>query len=99
MIYREIVRTCANSHIAEAAVLSLGGEIARLLSEDAHRVAMSRGDYAALLVRDFAQNADAGEKDRVLNATRGSQQPILSGLRYILERPRPEIAWMTGRRL
>lgn len=99
MIYREIVRTCTNSHIAEAAVMSLGGEIARLLLEDADRVAMWRGDYAAKLVRDFAQSADAGEQGRVLDAARGSQHPLLSGLRYILERPRADVAWMTGRRL
>ncbi len=100
MIYSEIVRTCTNSHVAEAAVQSLGGQIALLLSEDADRVAMTRGDYAAKLVRDFASSADASEKRRVLDATRGSQHPILSGLRYILERgTRAEASWMTGQRL
>lgn len=100
MIYGEIVRTCTNSHVAEAAVQSLGGEIALLLSEDADRVAMTRGDYAAKLVRDFARSADAGERGRLLAATRGSQHPILSGLRYILERgTRAEASWMMGQRV
>jgi hypothetical protein len=99
MVYSEIVRTCVNSHVAEAAVQSLGGEIALLLSEDADRVAMTRGDYAAKLVRDFASSADSAEQGRVLAAARGSQQPILTGLRYILERrPRAQV-WMTGQRL
>ena len=85
MIYREIVHTCSNSYVADAAVISIGGEVARAVSDDAHRHAMSRGDYAAKLVREFARRADDGEKGRVIAAARGSQQPILSGLRYILE--------------
>jgi uncharacterized protein YbjT (DUF2867 family) len=86
MIYREIVHTCSNSYVADAAVISIGGEIARALADGANRLAMSRGDYAAKLVRDFASRADEGERGRVTAAARGSQQPILSGLRYILER-------------
>ena len=100
MIYSEIVRTCTNSHVAEAAVQSLGGQIALSLSEDADRVAMTRGDYAAKLVRDFAKTADASERGRVLAATQGSQHPILSGLRYILERgARADASWMIGQRV
>jgi hypothetical protein len=99
MVYSEIVRTCVNSHVAEAAVQSLGGEIALLLSEDAGRVAMSRGDYTAKLVRDFASSADACDEGRVLAAARGSQHPLLTGLRYILERRNRADIWMTGHRL
>jgi len=100
MIYHEIVRTCSNAHVAEAAVQSLGGEIALVLSEGADKVAMWRGDFAARMVRDFAESADDGEKGRVLAATQGSQHPILSGLRYILERgSQSQTAWMSGRRV
>ncbi len=100
MIYHEIVRTCSNAHVAEAAVQSLGGEIALVLSESADRVAMWRGDLAAKWVRDFDESADASDKGRVLAAAQGSQHPILSGLRYILERgAQSNSAWMTGRRI
>ena len=57
MIYREIVHTCANTYVADAALISLGGEIARAVADDANRHAMSRGAYAAKLVRDFAREA------------------------------------------
>jgi len=100
MIYHEIVRTCSNAHVAEAAVQSLGGQIALALSESADRVAMGRGEFAARMVREFAESADDGEKGRVLAAAHGSQQPILSGLRYILERgAQSQTAWMSGRRV
>jgi hypothetical protein len=86
MIYREIVHTCSNSYVADAAVISIGGEVARAVADDANRHAMSRGDYAAKLVRDFARRADEGDRSGVLAAARGSELPILSGLKYILER-------------
>jgi hypothetical protein len=37
-------------------------------------------------VRDFAREACDGDEMNVMAAARGSEQPILSGLRYILER-------------
>ncbi len=100
MIYYEIVHTCSNSYVADAAVLSIGGEIARTIANDANRHDMSRGAYAAKLVRDFASHADDGDERGVIAAAHRSEQPILSGLRYILERGvRPDAAWMTGRRV
>jgi hypothetical protein len=100
MIYHEIVHTCSNSYVADAAVLSIGGEIARAVADDANRHAMSRGAYAAKLVREFARRADDGDERRVIAAAHGSEQPILSGLRYILELGvQPESAWMSGQRV
>jgi len=100
MIYHEIVHTCSNSYVADAAVLSIGGDIARVIARNATRHEMSRGAYAAKLVREFASHADDGDERGVVAAAHRSEQPILSGLRYILERGvRPEAAWMIGRRV
>jgi hypothetical protein len=100
MIYNEIVHTCSNSYVADAAVLSIGGDIARAVADDANRHAMSRGAYAAKLVRDFAQQADGCDEGYVVAAAQGSQQPVLSGLRYILERGvAAKAAWMSGPRI
>ncbi len=100
MIYHEIVRTCSNSYVADAAVLSIGGDFARAIADDANRHAMSRGAYAAKLVREFATQADDRDERGVVAAACRSEQPILSGLRYILERGvRPEAAWMSGQRV
>ena len=98
MIYREIVHTCSNSYVADAALISIGGEIARAVADDANRHAMTRGAYAAKLVRDFATHADDCERGRVLAAAQGSEQPILSGLRYILEKG-VEPPWMSAARM
>jgi hypothetical protein len=104
MIYREIVHTCSNSYVARAAVDSIGGEFARRFAADASRRSLSSGAWAARLVREFADKADEVEWRRVHAAADGADQPILSGLRYILERSARERgdeappAWMIAAR-
>lgn len=83
---REIVRTCSNAHVARAAVASIGRDFAVQFAEDASKRDLPSGVFAASLVRDFAVTADEGEWEGVREATRGADQPILSGLRYILDR-------------
>jgi len=85
MIVPEILRTCSNPHIARAAVASIGGDFARRLSRDAASRNLTSGIFAARLVRRFSRAAGAREWEGVDEAVRGADQPILSGLRYILE--------------
>ena len=86
MIVREIVVTCSNPHVAHAAVGSIGGELARRFTDEAARRNLPSGVLAGRLIRRFTLRATDGEWDGVNEATRGADQPILSGLRYILER-------------
>ena len=86
MILREIVLTCSNPHVARAAVASIGGDFACRFSRDAAERNLASGLLAARLVRHFARNADEGDWEGLDEAVRGADMPILSGLRYILER-------------
>ena len=86
MIVREIVRTCSNPHVARAAVASIGGDFAQRILRDAEKRNLNSGLFAAGLVRRFSRQAGASDWEGVSEATRGADQPILSGLRYILER-------------
>jgi hypothetical protein len=105
MIVLEIVRTCSNPHVARAAVDSIGGDFARSFMRDAERRNLTSGLFAAGLVRRFSRHA--GERDwrGVGEATRGADQPILSGLRYILEHgvdldesdDDPEMDWLAAK--
>src|SRR5208282_1404177 len=88
MIVREIVLTCSNPHIARAAVLSIGGDFARRVSRAAAKRNLPSGVFAAGLVRRFSHQAGHGDWEGVGQATRGADQPILSGLKYILDRGR-----------
>ena len=85
MIVREILRTCSNPHVARAAVASIGGDLAQRVSRDAAERNLTSGIFAAGLVRRFSRAAGARDWEGVDEATRGADQPILSGLRYILE--------------
>ena len=85
MIVREIVRTCSNPHVAHAAVASIGGDFARRFLSDAAKRNLSSGIFAAGLVRRFSRHAEARDWEGVDDAIRGADQPILSGLKYILE--------------
>ncbi len=91
MIVREILRTCSNPHVARAAVASIGGDFARRFSRDAAQRNLTSGTLAAGLVRRFSRAAGAREWEGIDEATRGADQPILSGLRYILENGAAEL--------
>jgi hypothetical protein len=84
MMLREIISTCSNAYIAEAAVASIGGEFARRFAAEAARRDLPSGALAARLVSDFAVKAEGEGLRRVVAATEGADQPILSGLRVIL---------------
>ncbi len=86
MIVREILVTCSNPHVARAAVASIGGDFARNFSRDAAERNLSSGLLASRLVRYFARKANESDWESVDEAARGADMPILSGLRYILER-------------
>jgi hypothetical protein len=104
MIVREILRTCSNPHVARAAVASIGGDLAQRVSRDAANRNLPSGIFAAGLVRRFSRAAGARDWEGVDEATRGADQPILSGLRYILEHGAelpegdidPECGWLAS---
>ncbi|MGO8834149.1 MAG: hypothetical protein ACLQE9_15210 [Roseiarcus sp.] len=84
MILQEIVHTCSNPHVARAALASIGGDFAADFADRASQRNMPVGVLAARLVKEFSIKADEHEWDGVDEAVRGADQPILSGLRYIL---------------
>jgi hypothetical protein len=104
VIVREILRTCSNPHVARAAVASIGGDLAQRVSRDAAERNLTSGIFAAGLVRRFSRAAGARDWEGVDQATRGADQPILSGLRYILEHGAepdesdidPECGWLAS---
>lgn len=86
MIEREIVWTCSNPHVARAAVASIGGDFAQEFCKDAASRNLTTGLLASKLVREFDRDARDGDWEALDEAIRGADMPILSGLRYILDR-------------
>ena len=86
MTAREIISTCSNPHVAGAALASIGGDFARRFERNAANRNLSSGMLASHLVSHFVRRAGDSDWEGVGKATRGADMPILSGLRYILER-------------
>jgi hypothetical protein len=86
MLVRRIVHSCSNPHVADAAVASIGGDFQAHFAAEAERRNMSAGMLAALMVKQFSMTAVDKELGGVNAAGLGADQPILSGLRYILSR-------------
>ena len=85
MLIADILHSCSNERVAEAAVDSIGGDFAHRVRLLAARCDMPVGLLVGRLVRRFA--ADAHERDwrQVTLAIFGDDQPVLAGLRAVVE--------------
>jgi hypothetical protein len=86
MILREIVHSCSNHFVAKAALASIGGDFARRVARIACDQRMPTGVFVAATVKNFSREADDDEWDGLVEALRGADLPILTGLRYIVDR-------------
>ncbi len=85
MMLAEIINTCTNDKVAEAAVASISVEFLDGVRRVADERNMSVGEYTAGVVRRFNWRACEDEHRALVRAMDGSQAPILAGLRHILE--------------
>lgn len=81
----EIVHTCSNEKVAQAAVASLGTEFASKVDATARLSGMTMGAFAAQTVRQFDKSVGEKERQALRDAMRGTDQPILFGLHQILQ--------------
>ncbi|HYP57187.1 MAG TPA: hypothetical protein VEQ35_02760 [Beijerinckia sp.] len=80
----EIVRNCSHEKVAQAAVASLGCDVAGKVGVLATSRGMSVGAFTAQTVRQFHERGGDTEKRALGRAMHGADQPILSGLHHIL---------------
>ena len=91
MLVHEIVHSCSNDHVAEAALVSIGGVFAARVAALADGEGLTAGALAATHVARFRQSAQPQDWQALARAIRHADQPVLAGLRHILEtalRPR-----------
>jgi hypothetical protein len=81
----EIFHTCSNEKVAQAAVASLGFDFARRMRTEAESHGATTGAFVARLVHEFFEAADLGDCRAIKSAMIKADQPILCGLRFILE--------------
>jgi hypothetical protein len=81
---REVIHTCSNEYVAEAALISLGGPVAKIVAVAAARRGLSLGRFVAELACDFERHTGTCIWARAEQAMRGADQPVLVGLYVIL---------------
>ena len=85
MLIKEIVNSCSNDHVAQAALGSIGGTFAARIEALAEREGLKGGTFAAGHVASFKSTASARDWTALSDAIRCHDQPVLAGLRHILE--------------
>ena len=86
MLMDDIFHSCSHKKVAQAAVASIGGAFADRVRQVAAVRGLTPGAFAASAVRRFDRTAASGDaRDILRRALRGTDQPVLHGLRLILE--------------
>jgi hypothetical protein len=81
----ELFRTCANEHVAAAALACIGGKLQRRVATAARRSGVSSGAFVAGLVADYDRKASVRRRKMLENGMFHSDMPILVGLRHVVE--------------
>jgi hypothetical protein len=84
MIVEEVIHTCSDASVASGALASIGGKFAEDFAARASRFNLSPGMLVVLIVKAFSDQASPDQRNEVWSLAHGTDQPILSGLRYIL---------------
>ena len=85
MLVDDIFNSCAHEKVAQAAVACIGGVFADRVRHVAAVRGLTPGAFAASAVRRFDRTASGDARDILRRAVRGTDQPVLHGLRLILE--------------
>ncbi|WP_374546572.1 hypothetical protein [Rhodoblastus sp.] len=81
----ELFRTCANEHVAAAALACIGGKLQRRVAAAARRAGVTTGALVARLVSDYDRKASPMLRKILETGMFRSEMPILAGLRHVVE--------------
>lgn len=85
MLVADLIHSCSNEMVAQAALSCIGGRFAERVRIAARQKGMSVGRFVAAVVRDFARRADGDVREALRERITGDDQPLLMGLRAVLE--------------
>src|SRR5208282_6132950 len=81
----ELFRSCANEHVAAAALACIGGPLEKRVAVAARRAGLSSGAFVARLVADYDRKASPMRKKSLEKGMFRNQMPILAGLRHVVQ--------------
>ncbi len=85
MIVADILHSLNDKAVAEAAVMSIGGDFAATMRSQAARNGMTVGGLTVSLVSGFAVAASERDWRILMSKMAGQDHPVLAGLRVIAE--------------
>jgi len=85
MLIADMIHSCSNDKVAQAAVASIGGRFAERVHDAAARSGVNAGRFVSLVVRNFARRADEQTLTVLSGQMAGSDQPLLRGLVRVVE--------------
>ena len=85
MLRMEIIHTCSNAAVAEAALRSLGQSFYSRIALLAGAYGVKPGAYAASLVLQFSEEACEDDWYALGDAMSRRDMPLLAGFKFILE--------------
>lgn len=85
MLVTDLIHSCSNDKVAQAATFCIGGAFAERVRAAARESGVSEGRFVAVIVRDFALRANDETRARLARGIAGRDQPILDGLRRVVE--------------
>ena len=85
MLIADLIHSCSNEKVAQAALNCIGGRFAERVSVCARERGMTSGAFAAAAIYRFGRRADPASREALREKMAGYDQPILEGLRAILE--------------
>jgi hypothetical protein len=85
MLVADLIHSCSNEKVAQAALMCIGDRFAERVRVAAKEKGMNVGRFVAVVVRDFARRADENVREALRERITGDDQPLLKGLRAVLE--------------
>ena len=83
----DLINSCAHGAVARAALVSIGPAFHdRVRAAARHSGTCDEGAFAATSVRSFAREAGEAELRHLARVMAGKDQPVLEGLRFIMDR-------------
>ncbi len=85
MLIADLIHSCSNEHVAQAAVACIGGHFAERVRYVAGKNGLNAGRFVAIVVRNFARRASNETREALCRKVAGADQPLLHGLRHVVE--------------
>lgn len=81
----ELFRTCANEHVAAAALACIGGKLQKRVAAAAQSAGLPPGAMVARLVAEYDRKAGPARRKILEMGMVRHEMPILAGLRHVVE--------------